>query len=73
MSVVHFNPGRGGQRQTASDDSNLIAALDVGTTKIACLIAEMQRPKQGGEAQELKIRGFGHQASRGGRVPEPLA
>jgi cell division protein FtsA len=65
MSVVHFNPGRGGQRQSASDDSNLVAALDVGTTKIACLIAEVLRPKQAGEAAQLKIRGFGHQASRG--------
>ena len=65
MSVVHFHPGRLGQRQTVSEDSSLVAALDIGTTKIACLIAEVLRPKQGGEPAELKIRGFGHQASRG--------
>jgi cell division protein FtsA len=65
MSVVHFNSGRGGQRQSASDNSNLIAALDIGTTKIACLIAEVLKPKHGEEAADLRIRGFGHQASRG--------
>src|SRR5687768_8962558 len=65
MSVVHFHPGRGGQRQTISENSSLVAVLDIGTTKIACLIAEVLGPKQGGEPGELKIRGFGHQASRG--------
>lgn len=39
--------------------NGLIAALDVGTTKIACLIA---RPTG---ANELRVVGFGHQASHG--------
>lgn len=39
--------------------SGLIAALDVGTTKIACLIA-----RRGGEG-ELRVIGIGHQASAG--------
>lgn len=37
----------------------LIAALDIGTTKIACLIA---RPKEGGG---LEVVGIGHQLSKG--------
>jgi cell division protein FtsA len=39
--------------------SGLVAGLDVGTTKIACLIA---RPTGSGD---LRIVGFGHQASHG--------
>ncbi len=36
----------------------LIAALDIGTTKIACLIARLS-------GEELRVIGFGHQASEG--------
>ena len=39
--------------------NTLVAALDVGTTKIACAIARV------GEAGELRVVGFGHHASRG--------
>jgi cell division protein FtsA len=50
------------------EDSSFIAALDVGTSKICCLIAEVLEPRngvQGPGGVQLKIRGFGHQASRG--------
>jgi cell division protein FtsA len=70
MSVVRFNPSRNGRhRPKSADDTTVIAALDVGTTKICCLVAELIKPRQadGGPA-ELKIRGFGHQASRGVRA-----
>jgi cell division protein FtsA len=39
--------------------SGLIAALDVGTTKVSCLVARIGSP------QNLKVVGFGHQASKG--------
>jgi cell division protein FtsA len=68
MSVVRFNPGKSSMhRPRSSDDAAVIAALDVGTTKICCLIAEVVKPRHAAEGRpaELKIRGFGHQASRG--------
>lgn len=43
--------------------SGLIAALDVGTTKVCCLIA---RP--GGADKPTRVVGIGHQASRGLRA-----
>src|SRR5918999_310545 len=69
MGVVQFNSGRpSGQRPAVSDESRFIAALDIGTTKICCLIAEGAAPRNAGERPtELRIRGFGHQASRGVR------
>ena len=41
--------------------SGLVAALDVGTTKICCLIAK----RDGGENDGPRIVGIGHQVSRG--------
>ena len=45
--------------------SGLVAALDVGTTKVCCLIARLD--PNGGPAPEdrLKIIGIGHQVSHG--------
>jgi cell division protein FtsA len=70
MGVVQFNSAKSnGQRPAASDERPLIAALDVGTTKICCLIAELAPPGHAGERPPaLRIRGFGHQASRGVRA-----
>jgi cell division protein FtsA len=67
MGVVRLNPGKGnGQRPRSTDDANINAALDIGTAKICCLIAETMQPRNAAERpSELKIRGFGHQASRG--------
>ena len=42
--------------------SSLITALDVGTTKVACLIAQF------GEDGELQVSGVGHHRSRGMRA-----
>ncbi len=66
MSVVqlHNRGGRNGSRAT------LVAALDIGSTKICCIIAELQLPKQRGQAdprQLLKVIGFGQTLSRGVR------
>ncbi|HLF20983.1 MAG TPA: cell division protein FtsA, partial [Aestuariivirga sp.] len=61
-------PGRG----PAAEIGRVLAALDVGSTKISCLIAEVTPAKHrmpGGEARpSLRILGLGHQASRGIRA-----
>jgi cell division protein FtsA len=50
-------------------ESGVIAALDVGTSKVSCLIAETAKPRSAdGRPSELRIRGFAHQASRGVRA-----
>jgi len=46
-------------RERPTTRRNLIAALDIGTTKIACLIA-----KHGDDGQ-LTVTGVGHQLARG--------
>jgi cell division protein FtsA len=66
MSVVQMN-GRGGK---VGSKSTIIAALDIGSTKICCMIAELQPPKQKGPVDPkhlLKVIGFGQTASRGVR------
>jgi cell division protein FtsA len=66
MTVVQMH-GRGGK---SGSGSKIIAALDIGSTKICCLIAEVQPPRQKGfvdPKQLLKIIGFGQTLSRGVR------
>lgn len=72
MTVVQFN-GRAGQgRGSAGDKAKIVAALDIGSTKIICVIAQIvpgRHKMPGGEAQALlKVLGVGHQASRGVRA-----
>ncbi len=68
MNVVSINKGRPGARP---EQSSVIAVLDVGSTKICCLIAEVIASKSqilGEEpAGQLKILGLGHQVARGTR------
>jgi len=45
--------------------SGLIAALDIGTTKVCCLIARLSAQQSLVPADELKIIGIGHQVSKG--------
>jgi cell division protein FtsA len=66
MTVVQMH-GRGGK---VGSRSKIIAALDIGSTKICCMIAEVQAPRQKGVVdpkQLLKIIGFGQTLSRGVR------
>lgn len=69
MTVVSLQSrsGQGGGRP--KDASPVIAAIDVGSTKIACLIAEMQTIRNrsfGGEkTRQLKVLGLGHHAAHG--------
>ncbi len=68
MNVVPINKGRAGTRP---EQSSIIAVLDVGSTKICCLIAEAIAPKNRALGEErtgqLKILGLGHQVARGTR------
>lgn len=73
MSVISFKPAKGkGSRQQSAENTSIVAALDVGSTKVSCLIAERMRPRQPeqepGAGQKLRIRGSGHQASGGMRA-----
>jgi cell division protein FtsA len=54
---------RAKKKNGAKTRGGLIAALDVGTTKICCLIA-----KPGGAEKPTRVVGIGHQASRGLRA-----
>jgi len=70
MTVVQLHaktPGRG----PGVSKGGLLAALDIGSTKISCLIAEAVPPRHRGpdgeERHGLRILGLGHQLSRGVR------
>lgn len=52
------------ERLQALGRQGLIAALDVGSTKITCFIARPEPPREAG-GPSLRIVGIGHQVSRG--------
>ena len=54
-----------GRHQGRPNKSGIVAALDVGSTKVACLIAKPVGSKDG--QISLKVLGVGHHASRGVR------
>ena len=70
MTVVQLH-GKSLGRNTTSDRRNLVAALDIGSSKISCLIAEPVAAKHrmpgGAERISLRVLGVGHQLSRGVR------
>ena len=70
MTVVQFQ-GKGGAKPPAVSKGGLIAALDIGSTKICCLIADAvpakHRSADADEKFSLKVLGVGHQLSRGVR------
>jgi cell division protein FtsA len=63
--VVGFGRARNG-KGAGSRKSGIVAALDVGSTKVACFIVKVVPAREGGEPQ-LKVVGIGHHASRGVR------
>jgi cell division protein FtsA len=66
MSAVQI----GGRGVKAVSKTTLVAALDIGSTKICCLIAELQPAKSRVSADpraQLRVIGFGQTASRGVR------
>ncbi|HEX7110562.1 MAG TPA: cell division protein FtsA [Aestuariivirga sp.] len=70
MTVVQLN-GKAAGRGPVSDRRSIFAALDIGSSKISCLIAETLPAKHkmpgASEQKSLKILGLGHQVSRGVR------
>jgi cell division protein FtsA len=70
MSVVPLR-GRPQGRQSGTVKRNVIAALDIGSSKISCLIAESVPARHkvpgAGARDSLKVLGLGHQISRGVR------
>ena len=42
MNVIQLNRGSASSRKKQSDKSGIIAALDVGSTKVSCLIGEVK-------------------------------
>jgi len=60
--VIGLGRGRHAGRPTKS---GIVAALDVGSTKIACLVVKPVAGRDG--AQQFKVLGVGHHASRGVR------
>lgn len=67
MNVVQLH-SRQDRRGAPPEKGGIVAALDIGSSKIACLIAEVLPPRsRGDDRPTLKVRGVGHQASRGVR------
>jgi cell division protein FtsA len=70
MTVIEL-PVKGDAKGQGSGRNGLVAALDIGSTKISCIIGEVvsqnRRTADGKEASALRILGFGCQASRGTR------
>lgn len=70
MKVVQFPSSSASREQTAPSAGGRIAALDVGSTKICCLIGEIQggcRRAVDERVPQIKIVGSGHCRSEGVR------
>jgi cell division protein FtsA len=71
MTVVQFQ-GKGGARGPVAAKGGIVAALDIGSTKISCLIAEAvpakHRTSDSDDRNSLRVLGVGHQLSRGVRA-----
>ena len=70
MTVVQLHANTQGRGPVVAK-GGVVAALDIGSAKISCLIAEAVAPKHRGsdgeERNGLRILGVGHQLSRGVR------
>ena len=68
MTVVPLH-NSGGSKAAPPDKTRVIAALDIGSTKVSCLIAlaspAKHRPPGSEEQSTLRVLGVGHQISRG--------
>ncbi len=68
MNVIQLNRGSGSSHNKSADKPGIIAALDVGSTKICCLIgqvkADRRRPVDDHDPQ-ISVLGVGHHAARG--------
>ncbi len=69
MNVIQLNRSTGSSHSKSADNPGIIAALDVGSTKVCCLIgevkADLRRSADNGAAQQINVLGVGHHAARG--------
>ena len=67
MNVVPLHQPKGPSRSKTTDNPSVIAALDVGSSKICCVIGKVDavRKKLSLKDTDIKVLGVGHQASRG--------
>ena len=69
MNVVPLHGARQQGRGDKPQKTGIIAALDVGSTKVCCLIAKVEAPARHSDAgPKIKILGVGHHAARGIRA-----
>ena len=59
----------GGRKETAGRRSGIVTALDIGSSKICCVIARLQPCQDSrllpGRTHQIQVIGIGHQKSRG--------
>ncbi|MFA5900677.1 MAG: cell division protein FtsA [Hyphomicrobium sp.] len=46
-------------------NTEIVGLLDIGTSKVACIIAALDAPERPGEARRVRVLGFAHLRSRG--------
>ena len=67
VNIIEFS-GRHSGNTSANRKSGVLAALDIGSSKISCMIGELRGPKVRGSTDlrsHLRVTGFGQTASRG--------
>jgi len=69
MNVVSLHGQTGKTGSAGAQKSGIVAALDIGSSKICCLIARIEPAKKHrGGGRNIRILGVGHHASRGIRT-----
>ncbi|MBC7830897.1 MAG: cell division protein FtsA [Hyphomicrobium sp.] len=51
--------------KTDGRNSQIVGLLDIGTSKVACIIAALDAPERPGESRRVRVLGVGHLRSRG--------
>jgi len=51
--------------RTDARNAEIVGLLDIGTSKVACIIAALEAPERPGEQRPVRVIGVGHQRSRG--------
>ncbi len=51
--------------KTDAKNTEIVGLLDIGTSKVACLIAALEPGDRPGEARKARVLGIGHLRSRG--------
>lgn len=51
--------------RTESRNSQIVGLLDIGTSKVVCIIASLDPPENVGEPRRIRVLGFGHLRSHG--------